>query len=139
LYRVATRGRPPSYRILRFEKANATGVVVVSAMTDLKGRPFGEQRRVNVRWKGLQSHGSFPAGATTIRTEKRTTPAGTFDCWRYEVERRVPGGQEVRQFWFAKGLPGPPVDLIQRVDGKVVQRMTLVSAGVRIDRSGPGK
>ena len=30
LYRVATAGRPPSYRILRFERANKAGTIVVS-------------------------------------------------------------------------------------------------------------
>ena len=129
LYRVATTGRPSSYRILWFKRADKAGAVVVSAMTDMKGRPFGEQLRLKVLWKGLQSHGSFPAGATTIRTEKRTTPAGTFDCWRYEVVRRVAGRREVRRLWFAKKLPGPPVDLVRRVNGKVVQRMTLVGRG----------
>jgi len=129
LYRVAAAGRPPSYRILRFDRANEAGVIVVSAMTDMKGRPFGEQRRVKALWKGLQSHASFPAGATTIRTEKRTTPAGTFVCWRYDVVGRLAGQREVKRFWFAKNLPGPPVDLERRVGGRVVQRMTLVGTG----------
>lgn len=129
LYRVSAAGRPASYRILRFERANAAGVIVVSAMTDLKGKPFGEQRRVKSLWKGLQSHASFPARATTIRTERRTTPVGTFECWRYDVEIRHGSRREVRRLWFAKKLPGPPVDLVRRVDGRVVLRMTLVSMG----------
>lgn len=134
LYRVQIARRPDSYRILRFERATRVGVIVMSAMTDMKGRPFGEQRRVKVLWKGLQSHASFPARATSIRTEKRTTPAGTFECWRYDVTRRVAGRRDHKRFWFAKKLPGPPVELVRRVDGRVVLRMTLVGAG----RSEPG-
>lgn len=129
LYRVRTLGRSDSYRILRFERTSEAGVIVVSAMTDIKGQPFGEQRRVKALWKGLQSHASFPAGATSIRTEKHTTPAGVFECWRYDVRRRVAGRWDHKRFWFAKGLPGPPVDLVRRVDGRVVLRMTLVGAG----------
>lgn len=129
LYRVTAVGRRPSYRILRFERAVEAGVIVVSAMTDMKGRPFGEQRRVKALWKGLQSHASFRAHATTIRTERRTTPAGTFECWRYDVVGRVAGRREVKRFWFAKSLPGPPVDLVRRVEGRLVQRMTLVGTG----------
>ncbi len=133
LYRVTAQGRPPSYRILRFERANEAGVIVSSAMTDLKGVPFGEQRRVRSLWKGLQSHASFRARVTTIRAQRRTTPAGTFECWRYDVTDRARGRPEVKHLWFAKKLPGPPVDLIRRIDGKIVLRMTLISTG----RSGP--
>jgi hypothetical protein len=128
-YRVTAQGRPVSVRTLRFERANQTGVIVASTMTDLKGAPVGEQRRVRSPWKGLQSHASFRARSTTIRTERRTTPAGTFECWRYDVTQRVGSHREVRQLWFAKTLPGPPVELIRRIDGKIVLRMTLVSKG----------
>lgn len=129
LYRVQTAGRPDSYRILRFERSSAAGVVVVSSMTDMRGRPFGEQRRVQVRWKGLQSHASFSASATSITTDKRATSAGTFECWRYDVKTRLRGRSEHKRLWFAKKLPGPPVALVRRVDGAVVLRMTLVGAG----------
>ncbi len=129
LYRVEARGRAPSYRILRFELASKAGVIVVSSMTDMKARPFGEQRRLKVLWKGLQSHASFPAGATTIRTEKHVTPAGVFECWRYDVKQRVEGRSEHKRFWFAKKLPGPPVDLIRFMDGKPIMRMTLMGTG----------
>jgi hypothetical protein len=129
LYRVAAVGHPASYRRLRFERASPAGAVVVSTMTDLQGRPYGEQRGVKALWKALQSHASFPARATDIRTERRVTPAGAFECWRYEVVGRVAGRREVRRFWFAKKLPGPPVDLERRIDGRVVLRMVLLRAG----------
>ncbi len=137
LYRVTAQGRPPGYRILRFVRANEAGVIVSSAMTDLHGVPVGEQRRVRSLWKGLQSHASFRARATIIRTERRTTPAGTFECWRYDVTHRVLGHREVKQLWFAKKLPGPPVDLIRRIDGKIVLRMTLISSGRSGSRPAP--
>ncbi len=137
LYRVTAQGRPPGYRILRFERANEAGVIVSSARTDLHGVPVGEQRRVRSPWKGLQSHASFRARATTIRTERRTTPAGTFECWRYDVTDRAEGHREVKHLWFAKKLPGPPVDLIRRVDGKIVLRMTLIATGPSRPRPRP--
>lgn len=128
-YLIETPGREKTYRIIRFESDGAENVEVFSVMTDLQGRVFGEQRRLRARWKALQSHASFPESQTDIRPERFKSLAGVHDCWRYEVRSRVDGKPEIRRFWFAKKLPGPPVCFERRVEGKLVLRMVLVSAG----------
>ena len=128
-YRVEVEGKPAFFRILRFEKGTPRSTGFVSQQLDAKGRPFGEQRRTRALWKVLQAHASFPEPATRIRTVSLTTPAGTFQCWLYEVRTTQGGQPHLQRYWFAKSLPGPPVQFDHLVAGKRVFRMVLVSRG----------
>lgn len=134
LYRVEVPGRPKLYRVLRFGQRTEEVTTFISRQLDADGHPFGEQRRTRARWEALQAHASFPESRTTIRPTRHTTPAGTFDCWLYEVRERRDGRRghrrhRVRRYWFAKPLPGPPIQLDQRVGGKLTFRMVLVAYG----------
>ena len=125
-YLIEIPGRPSTYRILRFTGGTKHGTEVSSTMTDLEGKPFGEERRLRASWKALQSHASFPTGRTTVHAESYRTPAGTFDCWRYDVTGRSGGQRELKRFWFAKTLPGSPIAFERFLGGKRVFRMILV-------------
>jgi hypothetical protein len=126
---VEVPGKPLLFRVLAFENGSEESTELVSTQVDSKGRPFGEQRQLRARWKALQAHASFPKGVTTIRAVTVVTAGGVFPSWLYEVRGR--GGQEVERYWFAKSLPGPPVQYERHVAGKLAFRMTLVSHGVR--------
>lgn len=128
-YRIDIPGKPVIYRVLRFEKGTKQSAGFISQQLDAKGRPLGEQRRTRAAWKALQSHASFPASATRIRTVPHATPAGAFTCWLYEVRTTEGGRQHLKRFWFAKSLPGPPVQFDHLVDGKRAFSMVLVTRG----------
>jgi hypothetical protein len=49
-----------------------------------------------------------------------------FECWLYVVSSEKEGKKDVKRFWFAKTLPGPPICYEQTVDGTLTFRMTLV-------------
>ena len=91
---------------------------------DVKGTALGETRRVKTPWAELQKHGSFPAAQTTIASESRTVPAGTFECWRYEVRSESSGRPSVQRFWFAKETAGPPIHMEVEADGRLQSTMT---------------
>ena len=46
-----------------------------------------------------------------------------------EVLSEAGSKRVVKRLWFAKSLPGPPINFDQLVDGKQVFRMTLVARG----------
>lgn len=81
-------------------------------------------------WTDLQSHASFPAEQTEIRTAAITTPAGTFECWVYEVSDKKKNPSGIQRYWFAKKLPGPPVVFEEEQGEKVVYKMTMLKTGL---------
>lgn len=106
-------------------KARYSTVVV-----DAENQPLGEERVETAGWEELQGHASFPAAGTVITEEVLELPAGKFICWRYEVTGQTEGAEPKRQvmrLWFAQDLPGPPVQMVQEVDGEVKLRMMLVA------------
>jgi hypothetical protein len=85
---------------------------------------------VRVDWPTLRSHAYFPAAGTRLEHTTVTVPVGTFDCWSYRVIGRTADGlPEETVFHFAVDRPGPPVLLIQSVDGVEVARMRMVEDG----------
>ena len=80
-------------------------------------------------WKDLQAHASFPEKQTTIQKESFTVPAGTFDCWRYEVTLEKDGKTNVQRYWFAVNLPGPPICFEETANDRVVYKMTMLKTG----------
>ena len=73
-------------------------------------------------WRELQAHASFPAERTTIESERIETAIGELDCLRYTVRD---GTTEV-VFWFARDLPGMPIQYLTREDGRVVSTVSVV-------------
>ncbi|TMB56864.1 MAG: DUF3108 domain-containing protein [Chloroflexi bacterium] len=92
-------------------------------VTDADGLPLGEPARRRSTWLELQRHASQPVEGTSVEEEALTLPFGTYDCWRYTV---MPPGSEVR-FWFAKELPGMPVQVEERISGNLTGRSLMIA------------
>ena len=60
---------------------------------------------MTVTWDQLRSHATFDNEATTRKREIRSTPLGTLEGWLFT--RKDSSGRS--EFFFADGLPGPPV------------------------------
>jgi hypothetical protein len=116
-------GEPSSFRRIRFVEAGEETAVQEYQATDEHGQPIGESTVRQSTWLDLQRHASQPAEATTVREVVLALPFGEFDCWLYTVRRP---DAELR-FWFAKELPGMPVQVEEHVDGSLAGR-TLMSA-----------
>jgi hypothetical protein len=121
--REESAGADPSYRRIRFIETDADGAVTEVQATDADGRPVGKPTRGRSTWLDLQRHASNPLEGTTIDEVALTLPFGIFECGRYTVEAP---GSEVR-FWFAKELPGMPVQTEERVDGALTDRSLMVA------------
>ena len=116
-------GQAPTFRRIRFLAADADGGEQELQATDAEGNPIGEPRRGRSTWLELQQHASQPADATTVEEVALDLPFGAFACWLYVV--REPG-TEVR-FWFAKELPGMPVQVEEWTDGVLAGRMLMIA------------
>lgn len=77
-------------------------------------------------WLALQAHASFDKARTLIGRETLAVEAGEFDCWTYAVDAE---SGEQSFYWFALDLPGPPVLMVTRKDGKQSARMELTALG----------
>jgi hypothetical protein len=116
-------GGEPTVRQIRFVEVDADGAVQEFQSTDAEGRPVGEPTRHRSSWLDLQHHASQPAPATVIDEVDLTLPFGTEACWRYTVS----SGEGSLTFWFAKGRPGMPVQMEERVDGELVSRSVVIT------------
>ncbi|KAA1416778.1 hypothetical protein F0U44_16410 [Nocardioides humilatus] len=119
---VEEAGEAPYFLISRFVQVEEQTAVLERFRESLDGEPIGEPVRNEMPWLGLQRHASFAAEATTIEPETLDTPIGLLDCLRYTVR----DGDEEDVFWFAKDLPGMPIQQLSRVDGEVVSTVTMV-------------
>jgi len=95
----------------------------------MDGKRIGSKQMSTGKWEDFQSHASFPQAQTVIGKESFTVPAGTFDCWRYEVTLAKEGRVNVQRYWFALNLPGPPVCFEESIDGKLAFKMTMLKPG----------
>jgi hypothetical protein len=130
VYQVETFGQPLVFQSLTFVSVYEEKVVFESITTGIDGKRIGSRRMTTGTWKDLQAHASFPRAGTTIRKESYTVPAGTFDCWRYEVTLSKDGKTDIQRYWFAINLPGPPVYFEESVDGEVAYKMTMLKTGL---------
>ena len=109
----------------RFEFV-ASGDPAVSAidaeMREEGGTEIKTDQTRRASWSELQAHASFAAAQTVMGRDQLVLKAGRFDCWTYAVESP---GDAISTFWFARDLPGPPVLLVTRVEGKQRLRMEL--------------
>ncbi len=132
---IETSGRPPVQSVNAFHGGDETMARFRYYTATAEGELMGEVQTGEAPWAELQAHASFPTERTTVETAAVEVAAGAFDCWRYTVRGAVPveGGEPrtvVSQFWFAKELPGPPVKMVQTIDGEVAMTMELLSAKV---------
>jgi hypothetical protein len=125
-HRIEMAGKPDTFRVFTFINGDRQSTSFQSMTLDMAGKQVEEKQTARAKWEELRTHASFPQAMTQISTESYTTPAGTFDCWLYVVTLEKEGKKDVKRFWFAKSLPGPPICFEQTVNGKQVFRMTLV-------------
>ena len=121
--REEAAGEPPTFRRLVFTEVGPETAETESQSTDADGWPIGEPTHGTSTWLDLQRHASQPEDVTTVREVVLALPFGDMDCWLYVVRRP---DAELR-FWFAKALPGMPVQVEEWVDGALAGR-TLVIA-----------
>ena len=130
IFQVETFGQPVVFQTLTFVSVYEEKVVYESVITGMDGKRIGSKRMTTGTWKDLQSHASFPLAQTKIRKESYTVPAGTFECWRYEVTLGKDGKTDIQRLWFAINLPGPPICFEETIDGKVVYKLTMLKTGL---------
>jgi hypothetical protein len=122
IFRVESPTGGESLLAFRFQGGDEESSKLEIVTTDLEGEELSPPRAGGSKWTELQAHASYPADGTTITTEMLTTPAGTFECWLYTVSR----GELTTKAWFAKDLPGPPVQSITTKGETEQVRMTLI-------------
>jgi len=129
VFQVEMFGKPLLFRTTEFVSADEEGTVMETVTAGADGKQLGKRQMVIAKWKELQAHASFPGDRTEIRTEKHTTPAGTFDCWLYTVKETKKGKTNVKRLWFAFSLPGPPVCYEETADGQLTYRLIMLKTG----------
>jgi hypothetical protein len=126
VFQVEAFGQPVIFQTMKFVTVYENKVVFESITTGTDGKQQGPRRITTGTWKDLQEHASFPEKQTTIQKESLTVPAGTFDCWRYDVTLGKDGKTNVQRYWFALNLPGPPICFEETVDARVAYKMTML-------------
>lgn len=125
VFRMEMAGKPAVRRAMRFVAVTPEGADVETTVVDDTGAPLKAPSREHASWEELRKHGAFPQDRTTIAEDTVTTPAGTFACSVYTVRGE---GDEVKRFWFAKTMPGPPVLFFTEKGGARAMTSTLVAA-----------
>lgn len=120
--RVASPGKPTVIQHWVVLRADAETGTIASRLLDENGELVQDEGAQTSRWQELREHAKFPADKTTVTDATVTVPAGTFPTKLYEVRE----GSTVKKMHFAPALPGPPIDMVVEVDGKVVMHMTLL-------------
>lgn len=125
-FRVESAGAPTVIQHWVFTDADATGCTIASRVLAEDGTLIKDEGSGTATWAELESHAHFPA-ATTNRTDSSVdVPAGHFDTWMFVVRPEDPDAP-VRQYQFARELPGPPVWMEVTKGGSLVTRMVLLS------------
>jgi hypothetical protein len=119
--RVDVVGDTPFHRVSRFMECDEAGATMERSRLSLDGSPLAQPEVDQVTWQDLQAHASFPADDTTIESERIETAIGALDCLRYTVRN----GATDQVFWFAKDLPGMPIQALTRTDGQVVTTVSV--------------
>jgi hypothetical protein len=116
-------GEAPSFRRIRFTQVDEETAIQEFQATNADDRSIGEPNVRSSTWLDLQRHASQPAKATTVDEVVQPLAFGDFDCWRYIV--RAPGAE--LRFWFAKQLPGMPVQVEEWINGELAGRSVMIA------------
>lgn len=108
-------------QVIRFVDVDPDGATFETTVMGDDGSAVGEPRSKRVTWEDLERHAHFPPG-TTERETPCQTPAGRFECVVYTV----PDAEGTTLFYFARSLPGAPVRVTAKRDGREVMVMELV-------------
>ncbi|MEP7040349.1 MAG: hypothetical protein ABI864_02125 [Chloroflexota bacterium] len=133
LVREESAGEEPSFRRIVFARVDAESSVQEFQAADAAGAPLGEASPRQATWLDLQRHASQPADATTVDEVRVSLPFGDFDCWLYTVH----APEAELRFWFAKELPGMPVQVEQWVDGAPIGRTVMIDNRPQPGDAGP--
>ncbi len=98
--------------------ADAEGVDIEYATLDAGGRVTGEPAVSRSGWVELRDHASFQADRSRCEEITRSTALGELQGWLYTVRDEQAG--TVTEFFFAKSLPGAPVEMQVLNDGEPV-------------------
>jgi hypothetical protein len=127
--RTDVPGESATFRIGRYIAVDDEGAVQEFQATDADGTPLGAAIRRRSSWLDLQRHASQPAATTVIEEVNLELPFGTEACWLYSVTRA--DGRAC--FWFAKRLPGMPVQVEEWAGADLQSRSVMIES-----RSGEG-
>jgi len=126
MFEIETPGAPTIRQEMHFLAGTEEVANLEIRMLDAAGTPQGPAFPSSKAWTELQSHASFPASQTVLTREPHTSPLGTIDCWVYTVSSVEEDGPSVSRYWFDPARPGPPIELVQTVNGELVSRMVMV-------------
>jgi hypothetical protein len=117
---------PPFRERMVFVLVSPERATIAIDVLDPEGKRAAEPQLSESTWNELRLHASFLRQTTTIAEERNDTPAGSFDCKRYTVVEQTPEGELRRVLWFAKDLPGPPIEVRVELRGELVSDTTLL-------------
>ncbi len=123
---IETPDRPPVKKRMVFVDVDDERATVRSEVLDEKDKVVGQPEMKISTWEELRKHALFPREVTTVSQAVAETPAGSFSCTRYTVIEKSAAGESKLTLCFAKELPGPPVEMTEEKDGKLVMSMTLL-------------
>jgi hypothetical protein len=104
--------------------ADEEGAEIEYASLDAEGNVVGDPRVERTTWTALRDHASFPVDQASREEVTRTTELGELTGWLYTVKDLEAG--TVTEFFFAKDLPGAPVDFRMKAADLVVMELRQV-------------
>jgi hypothetical protein len=104
--------------------ADAEGADIQFQQIDAAGSALGEPRVGRSSWVELRDHANFPADRATREEATRDTALGELDGWLYLVPDEAAG--TVQEFFFARSLPGAPVQMRVLQDGKPIMTLAQI-------------
>ena len=109
-FEVLTRtrtGEKETFSKTRVVSSTEEGFLMFEVATDETGSPLpgAEMPRYRGTWEELRDHARFSTDRATRERATWETPLGRLEGWLYSVE----GEEGVTEFFFADGMPGPPV------------------------------
>jgi hypothetical protein len=122
-WRLELQGQPPVRKVMSFTRVDDQGCDTHAEGLDESGKAIAPPKDGHATWEELRAHALFPKKSVVLSDETITIPAGTFVCTLYTVTE----GDEVSRFWFAKELPGPPVQFSTEKGGQLMMKSTLLS------------
>lgn len=125
-------GVPPVEELWTFVRCDETTATIAARVYGADGALLTDEGERTSTWVELSEHATFPAAATVRSEDTVHGPLGPLDVWRYTVtEPGEDGVTEVKQFEFAKTLPGPPVLMTIEREGVQVFRMHMLERSPR--------
>lgn len=125
MLRIEEAGESPWTQVTRFVSWDAEGAdrQAYRVMADGTSTQPTTSRST---WVQLQGHASYPIDAVRIEEVDLDSSMGRLDCLRYTVV----DGDETVTHWFARSMPGMPVQTVVTNGGREIERVTMLSREV---------